>query len=138
MLPIERNARLIHLSATTPPQPMDQRKVSPADLEEAGRHYPDVDVDAGGRAAAVSGQVVGCGRSSLTRKPPLLCRSAEPRYEPDRVPCFLPEIFGRRLDALEGIERHAPTVSKVTNVGLGDFLAGWQEVTTLERADLAN
>ena len=35
VLPVERYATLVHSTASTPPQPMDQREVSPPGLEEA-------------------------------------------------------------------------------------------------------
>ncbi len=66
--------------------------------------------------------IVGRGRSSLTRKPPLFCLRTPPRYEPYVGAGFLPEIFGSRLDAPERVDRNTPPVGQITNIDTNDDL----------------
>jgi len=63
------------------------------------------------------------GWSSLTRKPPLFCRSPEPRDDPDAATaCLLLEVVSGPPYPLHRIQGNPPPIGQITDVNIGDEL----------------
>ena len=108
---------------------MDECKAAPRRLQEVRGERAKGDVDAGGGAATVGTEVVRRGRSALTRKPPLFCVSAPPRYEPYFRLRFLEETLGCLSESLDRFNRYPPSLGQSAHIGVPDPLPGGQVTT---------
>ena len=120
VLPIDRDPRLEDRTTAAPTQPVDERDASPDGFHEVGGHEPERHVDTGRRAATVGTAGVRSGRSSLTRKPALFCRTSPPRYDPNGFPTsFDTEVLSGTPNALHRVRSNLPLLGKCAGVGIG-------------------